>query len=135
MANIEELKTERLKKLNLLKQNGINPFKNKGQMTIDNKSFLESFIKEGDGFAFLEKEKNETLVGRIMNMRSFGALTFFKIYDGYDTVQIVAEATHKVKDDVSNKMNSGIECIDYISKYLQIVNYLWRFQNDIKNLY
>ena len=124
MANIEELKTERLKKLNLLKQNGINPFKNKGQMTIDNKSFLESFIKEGDGFAFLEKEKNETLVGRIMNMRSFGALTFFKIYDGYDTVQIVAEATHKAKDEVSNEMSSGIECIEYINKYLDVGDFV-----------
>ena len=105
MASIDELKAERIKKLELLKVDGINPFKNKGNATVVNKVFLQNFIDDGGV---------ETLVGRIMNMRSFGALTFFKIYDGYDTVQIVVEANHE----------GGKECLGYINKYIDVGDFV-----------
>ncbi len=129
MASIDELKAERLKKLNLLRENGINPFKNKGNPSMDNKEFLSSFVfytspnlGEGGTEQSVVTDEGElsvnavTLVGRIMNIRSFGALTFFKLYDGYDTVQIVVEANHK--SDVENKSMGGSACIEYVNSYL-----------------
>lgn len=110
MASIEELKAERIRKLSLLKEDGINPFKNKGEATINNREFLFSFDKvEASGAS-----ANETLVGRIMNIRSFGALVFFRLYDGYDTVQIVIEETHE----------GGKACIDYINRYIDAADFV-----------
>ena len=144
MASIDELKAERVKKLNLLKENGINPFKNRGNPTINNGEFLESFTptpslpqgegatqnasvskpplegggqrKNDDGRWGLSSVTEVVLVGRIMNMRSFGALTFFKLYDGYETVQIVMEANNQ--SNVDRKSMGGSACIEYIKSYL-----------------
>ncbi len=115
MASIEELRSERIKKLELLKQNGINPFKNKGNHTVVNKDFLKSFIDDGG---------IETLVGRIMSIRSFGALTFFKLYDGYDTVQIAVEAKHVISENLSSHMRSGKECLEFIEKYIDVGDFV-----------
>ncbi len=131
MASIDELKAERIRKLNLLKEAGINPFKNRGNPSINNVEFLGSFIDSVHGSDMSEfthpnspgiqvDGHEETLVGRIMNMRSFGSLVFFKLYDGYDAVQIVVIAGHA---DAINEVNKtgkmgGTKCIEYINNYL-----------------
>lgn len=79
MASIQELRNERIKKLQLLKEKGIDPYP-----AISNRSnviseLLESFNKfEG---------KTITVVGRIIGLRKHGGSTFFDVLDGSGKIQ------------------------------------------------
>ena len=76
MASLEEIRQERLHKLEVLKEQGVNPYPAK---TLRNHS-LEGIISQ-----FSELETNQTVVhlaGRVMSIRSQGALIFITISDG-----------------------------------------------------
>ncbi|MHB1118230.1 MAG: lysine--tRNA ligase, partial [Minisyncoccota bacterium] len=76
MASIEEIRAERLKKLELLKEKGINPYPTVTKRTISVEEVLSSFSK------FARAKKKLTLAGRVMAIRGQGALVFFNIKDG-----------------------------------------------------
>lgn len=85
MASILELKAERLKKLNLLKENGFDPFvaeTNRNTAIVD---YLDNFETEKLGVI---------LAGRIISSRGQGKLIFFDIFDGssqeYDKSKVQA---------------------------------------------
>ena len=79
MASIQELKNERIKKLQLLKDKGIDPYP-----AISNRSNLISELLESfDKF----KEKNIVIVGRITALRRHGGSTFFDVLDGTGKIQ------------------------------------------------
>jgi len=79
MASVEEIRAERIKKLNTLKEAGIDPFPAESNATMNNAAFLAAFA-EGSA---------ATLVGRIMSMRHIGAIAFAQIFDGTARVQAV----------------------------------------------
>ncbi|MFA5838857.1 MAG: lysine--tRNA ligase [Candidatus Paceibacterota bacterium] len=79
MASIQELRNERIKKLQLLKDKGIDPYP-----AISNRSNLISELLESfDKF----KEKNVVVVGRITALRRHGGSTFFDVLDGTGKIQ------------------------------------------------
>ncbi len=81
MASLEEIRAERLKKLDLLKSKGMNPYPIATKRSLSIEQVLASFSK-------LEKAKKKiTLAGRIMAIRGQGALVFFNIRDGESTIQ------------------------------------------------
>jgi lysyl-tRNA synthetase, class II len=88
MASIDELKLERLKKVEALESEGFSAYPSKSEYTKTISKFLEDFnIDE-----LLDGEKIENiLVGRIIMSRSFGNLAFAKIFDGTGSVQVVFE--------------------------------------------
>jgi len=102
MSAIDELKNDRLKKIE-----EINAYPAKAEFTHS----VVDFIKYFDSLQE-ENNKNVKLVGRVMSMRSFGALTFFKVFDGTETVQIVSELDH---DKDSN---------EYIAKHLDVGDFV-----------
>ena len=107
MASIDELKAERIKKLNelenrvseldVLKLGGIEAYSSDGIEAYPAESeytkTINSFLNDFDANS---KEEN-ILVGRVMGMRKFGALAFAKIFDGTGSVQIVFEEDHNKK--------------------------------------
>lgn len=76
MSSIDEIKDNRIKKLNLLKEKGINPYP-----SISNSKLSLQEIK--DNFDLLEKNKKiEWTRGRVMSIRGQGKIIFITLYDG-----------------------------------------------------
>jgi lysyl-tRNA synthetase, class II len=85
MASLEEIRSERLKKIEALKNAGDNSYPIKSHYTHTLKS-----VK--DGFTDLaEAQTKVTLVGRVMARRGQGALIFFDLFDGTGRFQAVAK--------------------------------------------
>lgn len=81
MASLEEIRQGRLSKLAFLKEKGINPYPAKASPS----HTIKKIIRE---FSTLESEKTPIVIcGRVMSLRSQGALIFFDIFDGTGTFQ------------------------------------------------
>ncbi len=81
MASLEEIRAERLKKLLLLKERGMNPYPIATKRSLSVASALSSFAK------FSRENKKLTLAGRVMAIRGQGALVFFNLQDEEATIQ------------------------------------------------
>jgi len=81
MASIEELRDARIKKIDLLKEAGMDPYTANSSRTHTIKEAIEGFdILSSDGEVV-------TLAGRVMSLRGQGALVFFNFTDGSDVFQ------------------------------------------------
>lgn len=80
MASLEEIRAERIKKLNALKERGINPY----PASFDVSCSIAGAIKD---FKKFSKKKNVTLAGRVTAIRGQGALVFLNMNDGTGTFQ------------------------------------------------
>lgn len=114
MASIEELKLERLKKVNDLNAAGLEAYPSESKYTKTIKIFLEDFVLPISFGEVAGGEANikNTLVGRVMSMRSFGNLAFAKIFDGTGSVQIVFEREKSPK------------AIDYFEKHIDVGDFV-----------
>ena len=81
MASLEEIRAERLKKLELLKERGMNPYPIATKRSLSVASALSTFAK------LSRDNKKITLVGRVMAIRGQGALVFFNLQDEDATIQ------------------------------------------------
>src|SRR3989304_6000229 len=81
MSAFEETKNERLKKLELLKEKGVNPYPVFVKKSSDIAEILGDFEK------LSEKNKSLNIVGRIMAVRAHGGSIFFDINDGTGKIQ------------------------------------------------
>ncbi len=83
MSSLEEIRAERLKKLQILKDQGINPY-----LSTVNRSHEISVLLES--FSNLEEAKEiVTIVGRVMVVRGQGAIMFVVIQDATGKLQAV----------------------------------------------
>jgi lysyl-tRNA synthetase class 2 len=80
MATLKELRTERLRKLDELKQIGINPYPAEAEKT-------HSLSEITDKFDELNGQ-DSAVVGRIMNIRKFGKIAFVVIRDQSGQIQL-----------------------------------------------
>ncbi len=81
MSLIEEIRAERLKKIELLKEQGMEAYPVECNRTSDNASFLASFEE------VLASGTAVTLAGRIMALRDQGGIVFIDLFDGTARVQ------------------------------------------------
>jgi lysyl-tRNA synthetase class 2 len=83
MAQAEELRKIREKKLERIKKALINPYPSRAKRTHTISEAVENFSK-------LSRKKEEIfLVGRIRSLRTHGGLTFFHIEDGTGKIQVL----------------------------------------------
>ncbi|MDO8183406.1 MAG: lysine--tRNA ligase [bacterium] len=81
MASLEELRAERLKKLELLRAKGVDPYPISTNLT-------HTLAEINEEFKTLEKEGEVvTLAGRVMGLRGQGAIIFFDLDDGLGKFQ------------------------------------------------
>ncbi|MDD5152716.1 MAG: lysine--tRNA ligase [Candidatus Pacebacteria bacterium] len=81
MASIEEIRAERLKKLEILKKSGMNSYPIETKRTMSVKDAVSSFTK-------LSKTKKKiTLAGRVTAIRGQGAIAFINLQDGERMIQ------------------------------------------------
>ena len=81
MSSIEEIRNTRIKKLEILRKKGINPYPSESKRELSLKEAREKF-------AALEKSGAEKwLAGRVMSIRGQGKIIFVTLNDGTDRFQ------------------------------------------------
>ncbi|MCX6712655.1 MAG: OB-fold nucleic acid binding domain-containing protein, partial [Candidatus Vogelbacteria bacterium] len=95
MASLEEIRAERLKKLALLKERGMEAYP---AATARDHSVAETLAN----FADLEATKTAVcLAGRVMSIRGQGAILFFNLNDGTGSFQGLLKKDDIPADDFS----------------------------------
>jgi lysyl-tRNA synthetase class 2 len=103
MASLEEIRKERIRKLETLKKKGLNPYPAETNRTHKISEFLKEFKNLDEG----------TLVGRIMSLRSFGGSIFSDLNDGSDKIQVYFKKDD-LGDDLFNLFEENIDIGDFI---------------------
>lgn len=102
MANLEELRAERLRKLNELIELKINPYPASGHRD-------SSLVDITNNFTSLEGKKL-SVVGRITNIRRIGAISFIKISDMSGSIQLFLK-----KDNLLANINEQLLGYDQLN--------------------
>src|SRR3569833_2062589 len=108
MASLEELKAARLKKLDLLKEAGMDPYPPK----VPRGHCLEDAHKQ-----FAEYEKSGAtvnLAGRVMAIRGQGAILFYVLDDGKARFQAVAKKD-EMEPAIFKLLTSAVDIGDIVS--------------------
>lgn len=95
MASLEEIRAERLKKLNDLIGSGVSAYPTTSQKT----HFLRDIVHDFDALA--SREEETIVAGRVMAARGQGALIFVDLFDGTARLQVVIklpETPESVRD-------------------------------------
>jgi|TARA_B100001964_G_scaffold245660_1_gene334480 lysyl-tRNA synthetase class 2 len=103
MASLEEIRNERIRKLETLKKKGLNPYPTETDRTHKISEFLKEFKNLDEG----------TLVGRIMSLRSFGGSIFSDLNDGSDKIQVYFKKDD-LGDELFNLFEENIDIGDFI---------------------
>ena len=104
MASIEELRDARIKKIELLKKAGMNPYPSSVPYDYSVKEVKDSF----DKLVPLSEKKNISIVGRVMIVREQGSILFVVLQDGDERFQAVLK-----KDSLNEKLfNLFVNTID-----------------------
>ena len=96
MATLKDFRDERIRKLNALKEAGIDPYPAHSNRDTKIKEILEDYDKFAD--------KDVCVAGRIASIRSFGKLAFVALEDDSGKMQVF------LKDDAAKftkKLDSG----------------------------
>lgn len=104
MASIDELKLERLKKVEALESENLEAYPSESEYTKTVKVFLSDFN--------IDDKSENVLVGRVMMTRSFGNLAFAKIFDGTASIQIVFE--REKSEESINYFDKNIDAGDFV---------------------
>lgn len=95
MSGLDEVRAERLKKLETLKEKGINPYPARVARTHEISQVLSDFTD------IVSSEARVTVVGRVMVVRGQGAILFAVLKDGTGSIQLVFKEDVLAKDDFS----------------------------------
>jgi lysyl-tRNA synthetase class 2 len=107
VASIQSIRKNRIKKLENIRQEGINPYPAKTKRTHTLSAALSNF----DDLA--KKEKKLFLVGRIRTIRGHGGSTFCHIEDGTEKLQIYLKRD-KLGDEKYNFFQNNFDIGDFI---------------------
>ncbi len=88
----DEARSERLKKIEILKQHGVDPYPAESFRTHENAHFVQIFD------SLISSEEQVTLAGRIMSFRGQGGISFIDLFDGTARVQALVK-----KDDIGEE--------------------------------
>ncbi|HQB26877.1 MAG TPA: OB-fold nucleic acid binding domain-containing protein, partial [Candidatus Paceibacterota bacterium] len=122
MASLEEIRKERLRKLDLLKQAGFEPYPAKTEITHSLSESLNRF----DELAAAQVKL--TVGGRVMALRVQGALAFFDLFDGTGKLQAFLK-----KDDTPEKFKLLEEAVD-IGDFIQVSGILFTTKRGEKTI-
>ncbi len=108
MASLDEIRDGRIQKLNLLKENGVNPYPAKVS-----RDFSVEEVKKD--FENLEKsEKEFSVAGRVMAIRGQGAILFAVIFDGTEKIQAIIKKD-EIDENVFSLFVDTVDIGDFIS--------------------
>lgn len=107
MASIEELRDARIKKIELLREAGMDPYTASSLRTHTIKEVI-------DGFDIISSSSEEVIIaGRILSLRGQGALIFLNITDGSGTFQGLLKKG-EIEDSLFKLFVDAIDIADFI---------------------
>ncbi len=106
MSSLEEIRKNRLAKLKLLQEKGINPY------PISSAPTVSLAVAEKD-FAKLAKKKELTLAGRVMALRGQGGLVFSDLFDGTGKFQALLKKD-ELADDQFALWSDTVDIGDFV---------------------
>ncbi len=109
MASQEEIRDIRIKKLNLLKERGINPYPILSKQDHELASVIKDFSKLAKA-----KKKVHSLVGRIMSLRAQGGLVFFHFSDGTGLFQAMLKKGEGITDEDFKLFVDTVDIGDFV---------------------
>jgi len=123
MSHLDDIRAERLKKIDILKKNGLDAYPAESFRTHDNAMFLNSF----DDLS-VSGEKI-TLAGRIMSLRDQGGIVFVDIFDGTDRVQAIVK-----KDDIGDiSFDLFMKVVD-VSDFIEVEGVTFTTKRGVKSI-
>jgi lysyl-tRNA synthetase, class II len=108
MSSIEEMREARLKKLELLKAMGINPYPAKVPRDIELKQLRADFA------SYEQSGKPISVAGRVMALRGQGAILFAVLFDGTEKIQAIFKKD-EMAEEVFNLFVDTVDIGDFIS--------------------
>lgn len=105
--SVDDIRSERLKKLEMIRKAGIDPYPAESERTHDNISFLGSFDD------FIDSVETVTLGGRIMSLRDQGGLVFVDLFDGTSRVQVIIKK-NEIGQETFNQFLDFVGVSDFI---------------------
>jgi len=106
MSSLEEIRATRLKKLQLLRDKGMNPYPVSTRTSATLAEAAENFKK-------LAKKKELILSGRIMALRGQGGLVFADFFDGTGKFQALIKKD-ELSDDLFKLWNDTVDIGDFV---------------------
>ena len=104
---LDEIRAERLKKIDLLRAAGMDPYPIESNRTHQNSAFLSSFADlESSGEVV-------TLVGRIMSFRDQGGIIFCDLFDGTAKVQALLKQD-ELGEEIFNLFLNAVDASDFV---------------------
>lgn len=103
----DEMRSERLRKLQILKDAGMDAYPVASNQTLSGATFLEKFEN------LVSSGGSETLVGRVMSIRGQGGIIFADVFDGSKRVQFVLEKA-EIGDELFGLFESAVDQGDFI---------------------
>jgi len=107
MASIEEIRNERINKLNALKKEGIDPYPISSARDASIEEVLAEFAK------FTKKKRPTSIAGRIMAIRGQGAIMFVDLYDGTAKMQALFKK-EEIDDTLLDRFRDTADIGDFI---------------------
>lgn len=121
--SVDDIMSERLKKLEMLKEAGIDPYPAESERTHDNISFMGSFDD------FIDSGEAVTLGGRIMSIRDQGGLVFVDLFDGTSRVQTIIK-----KDEIGEEtFNQFLDFVG-VSDFIEVTGVAFVTKRGMKSL-
>ncbi len=124
MASLEEIRSARLAKLQLLQEKGINPYPASSNRTHSNVEAIEHFDE------FSSRDEEITLAGRIMSLRAQGKIVFLDFDDGTSRFQ----AFLKKGDPLSAEKFELFENTFDIGDFIEMTGTLFLTKKDEKTI-
>lgn len=110
MSSIEEIRDGRLKKLELLKKSGLEPYPRESRRELSLSEVISNFEN-------LEKGAESKWVGgRLMSLRGQGAIVFMTLYDGTASFQGLLKKD-VLGEEKFNLFNEAIDIGDFVEVY------------------
>ncbi|RLC38095.1 MAG: lysine--tRNA ligase [Candidatus Nealsonbacteria bacterium] len=123
MANLPEIRKNRIEKLKKLLHAGLNPYPTKSRRTHQIAEVLKNFSK-------LEKKAEEVVIaGRVRTLRFHGGATFFDLEDGSGKIQVLFR-----KDKIGEKGYEFFKKVVDIGDFLEIKGTLMKTKTGEKTI-
>ncbi len=107
MASLEEIREERIKKLELLQSSHIDPYPAHTSRSHSVSEIIASFDEQA------ASAKKVTIAGRVMALRKHGGLVFFDLYDGTGTIQGYLKK-EEIAEEVFSLFDQTVDIADFI---------------------
>ncbi len=107
MASIEEIRSERIKKLGILKEKGIGPYPITTKREFSVVSALDNFTK------LSKRKKAVALAGRVMSLRKQGAIIFLNFDDGTGAMQAMLKKS-EMKGESFKDFSDLVDMGDFV---------------------